>query len=67
MIRATIDNTGAAVMASGGTKELAAEVCLLVGSMWSTMKKKKREQRRGVSAAAEVRAYGRDIPCVERG
>ena len=40
MIRATIDNKGAAVMASGSTKEMAAEVCVLVGSMWSTMKKR---------------------------
>ena len=46
MIRATIDNKGAAVMASGSTKELAAEVCVMVGSMWSTMKKEMRTTRR---------------------
>lgn len=40
MIRAMISKEGATVMASGGTKELAAEVCLMVGSMWSTMKKR---------------------------
>ena len=40
MIRAMISNEGVTVMASGGTKELAAEVCMLVGSMWSSMKKR---------------------------
>lgn len=40
MIRAMISNEGVTVMASGGTKELAAEVCLMVGSMWSSMKKR---------------------------
>lgn len=40
MIRAMISNEGVTVMASGGTKELAAEVCIMVGSMWSSMKKK---------------------------
>ena len=67
MIRAMIGNGGVAVMASGGTKELAAEVCALAGSVWSSMKKKRREQRRGVSDDAEGSAYGRDFACVERG
>lgn len=40
MIRAMISKEGATVMASGSTKELAAEVCLMVGSMWSSMKKR---------------------------
>ena len=40
MIRAMISNEGVTVMASGSTKELAAEVCVLVGSMWSSMKKR---------------------------
>ena len=40
MIRAMISNVGATVMASGSTKELAAEVCGLVGSLWSSMKKR---------------------------
>lgn len=40
MIRAMISNEGVTVMASGGTKELAAEVCALAGSMWSSMKKR---------------------------
>ena len=40
MIRAMISNVGATVMASGSTKDMAAEVCALVGSMWSSMKKR---------------------------
>ena len=40
MIRAMISNVGATVMASGSTKDLAAEVCALVGSIWSSMKKR---------------------------
>lgn len=46
MIRAMISKEGTTVMASGGTKELAAEVCLMVGSMWSTMKKETRTTQR---------------------
>lgn len=67
MIRAMISNGGATVMASGSTKELAEEVCLMAGSIWSSMKKKRRGQRRGVPADAEGSAYGRDFACVERG
>ena len=40
MIRAMISNEGVTVMASGSTKELAAEVCMLVGSVWISMKKR---------------------------
>ena len=40
MIRAMISNEGVAVMASGGTANMVAEVCVLVGSMWSSMKKR---------------------------
>ena len=40
MIRAMISNENVTVMASGSTKELAAEVCALVGSMWSSIKKR---------------------------
>lgn len=46
MIRAMISNEGVTVMASGSTKELAAEVCLMVGSMWSSMKKETRTTQR---------------------
>lgn len=46
MIKAMISNKSAAVVASGSTKELAAEVCALVGSMWSAMKKETRTTQR---------------------
>ena len=46
MIRAMIGNGGVTVMASGGTKELAAEVCALAGSIWSSMKKETRTTQR---------------------
>lgn len=46
MIKAMISNERVAVMASGGTKELAAEVCALAGSIWSSMKKETRTTQR---------------------
>lgn len=47
MIRAFVSKAGVTVMASGSTKELVAEVCVMVGSMWSSMKKRDENNAEG--------------------